>query len=241
MVRPPTLCPSSRRRPACCVCRFSDTTLIGSVNDRSRSQAQLRIRPGRDYTMATIATFDSDHNTTSIPSTGIFNITAEQFFCSMVKEADVRCISSAQFAGLPLHELCPSGDCWTDCQDLSRLYAPLPAGITFANESFYGTATTITFWNLCNGLANVTQAVLDGVPPETDTARFQSFLSNSTEANLRRVASATTACWSDTCNLARKNDDCTPKCEWRVCGRFELTPLKVPIKRSNFMPHFHWL
>ncbi len=99
--------------------------------------------------------FDADHNTTSIPSTGIFNITAEQFFCSLVKEADVRCISSTQFARLPLLELCPSGDCWTDCQDLSRLYAPLPAGITFANESFYGTAPSVTFWNLCNGLANV--------------------------------------------------------------------------------------
>lgn len=163
--------------------------------------------------MAIDENFDSEHNTTSIPSTGIYNITAEQFFCSMVKEADVRCISSAQFAELPLQELCPSGDCWTDCRDLSRLYAPLPAGLTFANASFYGTAPTVTFWNLCNGLANVSQAVLDGIPPEKDAARFQSFLSNNTEANLQWVASATTACWSDTCSQARKNDDCTPKCE----------------------------
>lgn len=157
--------------------------------------------------------FNADHNTTSIASTGIFNITADQFFCSLVKEADVRCISSAQFAELPLHELCPSGDCWTDCLDLSRLYAPLPAGITFANESFYGTAPSVTFWNLCNGLANVTQAVSDGVPPEDDIIRIQSFLSNSTDANLRGVARATTTCWSDTCSHARKSDDCTPKCK----------------------------
>jgi hypothetical protein len=163
--------------------------------------------------MGDIANFDASHNTTSIPSTGIFDITAAQFFCSVVKEADVRCISSAQFAGLPLHELCPSGDCWTDCQDLSRLYAPLPSGITFANETFYGTAPTVTFWNLCNGLANITQAVSIGIPPEEDDIRIRPFLNNSTEANLRAVASATTTCWSDTCSQARKNNDCTAKCE----------------------------
>ena len=163
--------------------------------------------------MGDINTFDADHNTTSIPSTGIFNITTDQFFCSMVKEADVRCISSAQFAELPFNQLCPSGDCWTDCQDLSRLYAPLPAGISFANETFYGTAPTVTLWNLCNGLANVTQAVSDGVPAQDDIASIQSFLSNSTDANRRAVAGATTTCWSDTCSQARNGDDCTPKCE----------------------------
>ena len=173
----------------------------------------VRNRQGDTLVMGDSANFDADHNTTSIPSTGIFRITAEQFFCSLVKEADVRCISSAQFAALPLQELCPSGDCWTDCQDLLRLYAPLPAGITFANESFYGTAPSVTFWNLCNGLANATQAVLGGIPPQGDIIRVQPFLSNGTEANLRGVASAATTCWSDTCSQARKSDDCAPKCE----------------------------
>ena len=159
-----------------------------------------------------MADFNTEHNTTSIPSTGIFSITTEQFFCSLVKEADVRCISSGQFANQPLHQLCPSGDCWTDCQDLKRLYAPLPSGITFANKTSYGTAPTITFWNLCNGLANLTQAVSDGVAAQDELDRFQSFLSNNTIANLRAVADATTSCWSATCSQARDSSDCTPKC-----------------------------
>ncbi|KAI9674744.1 MAG: hypothetical protein M1817_001648 [Caeruleum heppii] len=154
---------------------------------------------------------DGFFNTTSIPSTGIFETTANQFFCQQTK-FDVRCLSSAQFAAQPFDQLCPSGDCWTDCQDLERLYAPLPEGITFANQTEYGTPPTVTLWPLCAGLANITRSLQEEVAPPADVARFERYFSNVTSQNVKNVATAATQCWTDTCASSREPDRCVAPC-----------------------------
>jgi hypothetical protein len=121
-------------------------------------------------------------------------------------------VSLAQFTVQPFRQLCPSGDCWTDCQDLKRLYAPLPGSITVANETSYGTPPNITLWSLCAALPNITQSLLDGVAPEAEASKFQSYFANNTLDNLRGVVAATTQCWTETCGRARHPEDCTPRC-----------------------------
>ena len=162
--------------------------------------------------MSAVDLVDHRFNTTSIPPTGIYVPTADQFFCQMTK-SDVRCVTLAQFATQPFDQLCPSGDCWTDCQDLERLYSPLPGKIIFANQTAYGTPPNITFWPLCAGLTNITQSLQDGVvAPESKTANFWSYFTNNTQENLRGVAAATTHCWTDTCARARHPEACAAPC-----------------------------
>ncbi len=156
---------------------------------------------------------DADHtlNTISIPSTGIYLPTPDQFFCQMIKK-DVRCVSSAQFAAQPFDQLCSSGDCWTDCRDLEILYASLSGGIAIANQTAYGTPPNITLWPLCAGLANITQALQDEIAPKVEADKFRSFFTNSTQEKLRAVATTSTQCWTDTCAKARHPDNCTDSC-----------------------------
>lgn len=75
---------------------------------------------------------DQLHNTTSIPSTGIYPPPADQFFCRLTK-FDVRCVSLAPFAAQPFYELCPSRDCWTRFSGPLKALATLADGIRFAN------------------------------------------------------------------------------------------------------------
>lgn len=161
--------------------------------------------------MSAVDDVDHTFNTTSIPPTGVYLPTPNQFFCQMTKK-DVQCVSLAQFAAQPFHQLCPSGDCWTDCPDLARLYAPLPGEIAFANETSYGTPPDIILWPLCAGLANITQALHDEIAPKAEADKFRSFFTNSTQENLRAVAAATTQCWTETCAAARHPDNCTDPC-----------------------------
>ncbi len=162
--------------------------------------------------MSAVDATDNAFNTTSVPSTGIYNSTANQFFCQMTRE-DVRCLSSAQFVAQPFDQLCPSGDCWTDCQDLQRLYSPLPDKITFANLTSYGgNPSQLTFWPLCAGLTNITESIQDGVVPAAEVAAVDSYFRNDTQENRRAVAAAATQCWTDTCAQSRSPEDCASPC-----------------------------
>lgn len=154
---------------------------------------------------------DRTLGTTSVPTSGIYEPTAEQLFCQITKE-DVRCINSTQFASQPFDQLCPSGDCWTDCQDRKRLYAPLPDKITFANETAYGNPPNVTFWPLCAALANITQSIKNDVVPLDELSKFKSYFANDSRRNLEAVAAATTHCWTDTCAAARDPERCSAPC-----------------------------
>ena len=137
--------------------------------------------------------------------------TASQYFCQLTKQ-DARCLNSTEFAAQPFHELCPSGDCWTDCQDLARLYSPFPEGISFTNPINYGTPPNVTFWPLCAALANVTEALGNNVAPEEDASRFRSFFKNDTRSNQLWASDAATHCWTDTCSAARNPSKCIDAC-----------------------------
>ncbi|KAI9821563.1 MAG: hypothetical protein M1832_003237 [Thelocarpon impressellum] len=134
--------------------------------------------------MSAFDEIDRTFNTTSIPTTGIFAPTTDQFFCELTK-LDVRCLSSAQFVAQPFDQLCPSGDCWTDCQDLKRLYSPLPSGITFANQTAYGNPPNVTLWPLCASLTNISLSIAEEVAPAAEIAKVELFFKNTTLGNLR--------------------------------------------------------
>lgn len=161
--------------------------------------------------MSAVDDVDHTFNTTSIPSTGIFEVTKEQFFCQLTKH-DVRCLNSTQFANQPFHELCPSGSCYTDCQDLERLYAPLPDGITVTNQSAYGTPPNVVLWPLCAGLANISRAIAEEIPPLEESNKLEGYFANPSEKDLLGVAAASVQCWSDTCAHSRKPELCARQC-----------------------------
>ena len=154
---------------------------------------------------------DETYNATSLPPSGSYTPTEDQFFCQLTKE-DFRCVNSSQFAIQPFEQLCPSGDCWQDCQDLERLYSPVPSGIFASDATAYGRPPNITFWSLCAGLTNITESFQAGVAPEAEAATFQPFFNNKTQENLRSVTAATTQCWTDTCAKARWPDKCADPC-----------------------------
>ncbi|KAI9698130.1 MAG: hypothetical protein M1836_004132 [Candelina mexicana] len=161
--------------------------------------------------MSAVDDVDHTFNTTSIASTGIFEVTKDQFFCQLTKR-DVRCLNSTQFANQPFHELCPSGNCLTDCQDLKRLYTPLPDKITFTNQSAYGTPPNVTLWPLCAGLANISLAIAKEIPPLEDLRKFEQYFANPNETDYLAVAAASVQCWSDTCAHSRNPEICTRQC-----------------------------
>ena len=161
--------------------------------------------------MSAFDAVDHTFGTTSIPRTGIFEVTKEQFFCQLTKR-DVRCLNSTQFANQPFHELCPSGSCYKDCQDLERLYTPLPDEITFTNQSAYGTPPNVTLWPLCAGLTNISLAITKKIPPIEDLEKFDKYFATSNEQDRLAVAAASVQCWSDTCAHSRNPENCTRPC-----------------------------
>ena len=151
---------------------------------------------------------------TSVPPSGIWNTTASQFFCQLVKNDSSQCFTSTQFATQDFHALCPSGDCWTDCQDLERLYSPLPSGLTWATPITYGTPSTqnVTLWPLCAAIGNISEAIDNNIAPKEDADKFQSFFSNKTKQNQLWSAAGATQCWTETCAQARHPEKCTDVC-----------------------------
>ena len=152
--------------------------------------------------------------TTTVPPSGTWNTTASQFFCQLVKNDSSQCFTSAEFAAQSFHELCPSGDCWTDCQDLERLYSPLPKGLTWANSVNYGSPQTqnVTLWPLCAAIANISEALDDNIAPREDADKIQSFFANNTKSNQLWSAAAATECWTESCAQARHPDKCVDQC-----------------------------
>jgi hypothetical protein len=138
---------------------------------------------------------------------GSWQPTAEQFFCQLTKK-DIRCLSSSVFATQPFHELCPSGNCYTDCQNLTRLYSPFPDGITFTDAVNYGTPPSVTLWPLCAAIANITEAIENGTAPQEDADKFESYFNVSTLSDQLWASDAATHCWTDTSSAARNHSKC---------------------------------
>jgi hypothetical protein len=108
--------------------------------------------------------------------------TASQFFCQTTRD-ESQCFNAAQFAAQLFKELCPSGDCWTDCQDLERLCSPFRTGITFANATEYATPGNVTPWPLCAAIANISEAIDDNIASEADTKTIRPFFANHSQQN----------------------------------------------------------
>jgi hypothetical protein len=142
---------------------------------------------------------------------GSWQPAAGQFFCQLTKE-DAQCLNSSEFAAQHFHELCPSGDCYADCQNLTRLYSPFPESITFTNAVEYGTPPNVTLWPLCAAIANITEALEDGIAPQVDADKFSSFFENGTLSNQLWASDAATHCWTDTSSAARYPSTCADAC-----------------------------
>lgn len=142
---------------------------------------------------------------------GSWQPTTEQFFCQLTKN-DTQCLNSSTFATQPFHELCPSGNCYTDCQNLTRLYSPFPDGITFTDAINYGTAPNVTLWPLCAAIANITEALENGIAPPKDADKFASYFNVSTLSDKLWASDAATHCWTDTSSAARNHSKCADAC-----------------------------
>jgi hypothetical protein len=150
-------------------------------------------------------------NGTTMPISGNWTPTADQFFCQLTRD-ESQCFTSAQFAAQPFKELCPSLDCWTDCRDLERLYSPFPSDITFTNATEYGTPGPVTLWPLCAAIANISEAIDHNVASEVDTKTLRPFFANHSRQNQLWAAARATQYWTDTCDAARNSEFCRDKC-----------------------------
>jgi hypothetical protein len=123
--------------------------------------------------------------------------------------------SADNLANASFDELCPSGNCINDCENLTRLFQAVPDGITESAQDYGRPRSSgppdVTFFGVCSNLADLSSVA--NSKQETPLSAVKPFFANpSGGSKIVDSASKIATCFSDTCDKTRDPTTCITRC-----------------------------
>lgn len=143
----------------------------------------------------------STSTSTSPAATNTHGFTFMQLHDKKLKRLPEESFLRANFS-----QICPSRNCFTDCNNLTQVFTANPDALGNITE-IDAADLPVTLFGVCSNLANATASV-----EESDDAVLKSYFqtrSADTDNNIGLIASNLTMCLVDTCDNTRNPSECS--------------------------------
>ncbi|UQC76592.1 uncharacterized protein CLUP02_18105 [Colletotrichum lupini] len=133
-------------------------------------------------------------------------------FAQMVDHLDPMLyqVTEEQLLKTPFGDICPSGNCVDDCQNMTRVFQAIPQGL-HVDPLRYGRMeaqkANVTLFSTCSNLEFSTNFA---TAEENDN--FTSYFSTNDSTDLFKVAASIASCFAATCEQTRKPTLCADAC-----------------------------
>lgn len=118
-------------------------------------------------------------------------------------------VSEGNFRNADFSQLCTSGNCFTDCENLTRVFTANPAAFSNSTDMDAERAP-VTLFGICSNLVNATASV-----ELSDDTGLKSYFRSTADAenDIGLIASNLTMCLVDTCDSTRNSSECNQYCQ----------------------------
>lgn len=151
----------------------------------------------------------SSTKTSSTTTSSATSIASVFHFFELHDGKDVFSLREDHFLAADFESICPSGDCQTECLNLTQVFTASAADLGGSSDGNRNDIP-VTLFGICSNLANATNsASLSG------DSRVQSFFPDTlTELNtgVELISSNLTTCLATTCDMTRKPYECADWC-----------------------------
>lgn len=133
----------------------------------------------------------------------------ESFYCQH-NAIGLLCLSASEFLSASFQDICPSGNCISDCADPNYLYTDVSQ--KYPGRNILNNVANQPLYSICLAVANISRSLDNDIVPAVQATELRPYFDVKSDRELETVSSTTTRCLISTCDQSRYSDSCTSAC-----------------------------
>ncbi len=133
----------------------------------------------------------------------------ESFYCQH-NAIGLLCLSASEFSSASFQDICPSGNCISDCMHPDHLYAHVSQ--EYPGRNILNNVADQPLYSICLAVANISRSLDNEIVPAAQATELRPYFDVKSDRELETVSSTTTRCLISTCDQSKYSDSCTSAC-----------------------------